>query len=293
MTARPWMPLYIADYLADTAHLNAAQSGAYLHLIMHYWQTGSLPDNDQALMRIARMTAVEWKHNRNTIAGFFLDGWKHKRIDSELAHVADVSSKRRASALQKKSNSSAKAERKDTHARGLSQPQSQQKEEAAQPRETVSRETSSIAVSLDALEGELRKAAGLGDDPSPSLLNPSPMIALIEKGYDLARDILPKLREMAAAGKRGSTWLYYVKAIEGGKRVNDAIKPNGTSNEPDRRVSTAERAAASMVRVLDKGRGGNEREAGPSGEVRGDERGSRVGSGAGTVLEGETIVRAS
>ena len=46
--SRPWMPLYIADYLADTAHLNATESGAYLHLIMHYWLTGGLPQGRNA-----------------------------------------------------------------------------------------------------------------------------------------------------------------------------------------------------------------------------------------------------
>lgn len=135
---RPWMPLYIADYLADTAHLNAAQSGAYLHLIMHYWQTGSLPDDDGALARIARMGVVEWKKNRGMIEAFFHDGWRHKRIDAELAHAQHVSSKRRASAEQRHNKSSAiaaanghaNAEQLDTHAgtrppASPSQPQSQ------------------------------------------------------------------------------------------------------------------------------------------------------------------------
>jgi hypothetical protein len=49
MTAKPRMPLYIADHLADTAHLNAAQTGAYLHLIFHYWTAGGLPAGDAAL----------------------------------------------------------------------------------------------------------------------------------------------------------------------------------------------------------------------------------------------------
>jgi len=39
------MPLYVADYLADTAHLGALESGVYLHLIMHYWLKGGLPDD--------------------------------------------------------------------------------------------------------------------------------------------------------------------------------------------------------------------------------------------------------
>lgn len=51
----PWMPLWIGDYLKDTSHLCAAEHGAYLLLIMHYWQTGSLPTEDRHLAMIARM----------------------------------------------------------------------------------------------------------------------------------------------------------------------------------------------------------------------------------------------
>lgn len=84
---RPWMPLYIADYRADTCHLSAAQHGAYLLLIMHYWQTGGLPQDDAALARIACMSAAEWKRARPTISSFFSEGWKHGRIDEEIAHA--------------------------------------------------------------------------------------------------------------------------------------------------------------------------------------------------------------
>jgi uncharacterized protein YdaU (DUF1376 family) len=80
------MPWYIADYLADTAHLRAAQSGAYLHLIMHYWQHGGVPDNNAQLAAIARMTDPEWKKARPIIEPFFqMPGWKHKRVEEELA----------------------------------------------------------------------------------------------------------------------------------------------------------------------------------------------------------------
>lgn len=109
---RPWMPLYVADYLKDTTHLGALESGAYLHLIMHYWQHGSLPDNDKQLAQIAKLTAREWKRSRDTLKAFFHDGWKHKRIDQELAHAIDVSAKRSAAAAAKHAASKERASSK-------------------------------------------------------------------------------------------------------------------------------------------------------------------------------------
>jgi uncharacterized protein YdaU (DUF1376 family) len=128
MSNRPWMPLYIADYRADTAHLSAAQHGAYLLLIMHYWTTGGLPVDDAPLARIAGMAPSEWKKNRPTVAAFFSSDWKHKRIDDELAKASDISSKRRASAEQRHSKSNAIAQQLDTHAGATSQSQSHPQE---------------------------------------------------------------------------------------------------------------------------------------------------------------------
>jgi uncharacterized protein YdaU (DUF1376 family) len=84
------MPLYIGDYLADTMHLTCEQSGAYLHLIMHYWRAGSLPHDDVALAQIARLPAKAWRAHKAIIAAFFGQGWTHKRIDAERAKTNEV-----------------------------------------------------------------------------------------------------------------------------------------------------------------------------------------------------------
>ena len=123
--SRPWMPLYVADYLRDTRKLTAAEHGGYLLLIMEYWTSGELPDDDRQLARIASMSPAEWRRARPNVQGFFHDGWRHKRLDAELAKSADISSKRAASAKLKHSNSSAIAEQMDTHAGATSQSQSQ------------------------------------------------------------------------------------------------------------------------------------------------------------------------
>lgn len=80
--------MYWGDYLRDTGHLSAAEHGAYLLLIGHYWTSGKpLPDNDAQLARISRMQPKEWKIARPTVALFFsIDGvvWTHKRVEVEL-----------------------------------------------------------------------------------------------------------------------------------------------------------------------------------------------------------------
>ena len=89
--ARPdtWMPLFWGDYRKDTADLGAAQHGAYLLLIGHYWTTGKpLPDDDAKLWRIAAADSRgHWLKLRAVLAPFFdVAGgvWHHARIEYEL-----------------------------------------------------------------------------------------------------------------------------------------------------------------------------------------------------------------
>jgi uncharacterized protein YdaU (DUF1376 family) len=110
MSKRPWMPLYIADYLAKTAHLTVTEHGAYLLLIMNYWHNDGLPDDEAKIARIARMSAKQWAQSRDTLKGFFEESWKHKRIDEEIAQAIEISRKRSASARQKHSKPEAKAD---------------------------------------------------------------------------------------------------------------------------------------------------------------------------------------
>lgn len=93
MTKRPWMPLYIGDYLGDTAHLNAMQHGAYLLLLMHYWANGSLPKDDPSLARIAHVSLKWWlRRYRAVMQQFFDDDWKHKRVELELKKADSLKS---------------------------------------------------------------------------------------------------------------------------------------------------------------------------------------------------------
>lgn len=86
--AQPWMPVYWADLLSDTAHLSAEEFGGYLRLIGAYWRhRRPLRDDDGQLARIAGIPARRWRSIRPTIADLFqvTDGlWRHRRVDEEL-----------------------------------------------------------------------------------------------------------------------------------------------------------------------------------------------------------------
>jgi uncharacterized protein YdaU (DUF1376 family) len=108
MSAVPYMKFYIGDYLGDTQHLTTLQHGAYLLLIMAYWQRrGPLPMNDEKLSRIARCALAEWLQCKSDVLAFFdeREGMLyHHRIDRELEGVKDVSEQRSKAAHKKWDN---------------------------------------------------------------------------------------------------------------------------------------------------------------------------------------------
>ena len=85
-SAKIWMPLYVGDYLADTRRLTTEHHGAYLLLIMEYWQKGTpLPDDDDQLGQITGL-GKRFKAARVTLQQFFkVEGgqWRHGRVEEE------------------------------------------------------------------------------------------------------------------------------------------------------------------------------------------------------------------
>jgi uncharacterized protein YdaU (DUF1376 family) len=124
MAAIPFMPLYVADYMSDAAHLSTLEHGAYLLLIMTYWQRGeALPNDDKKLARICRLTPLQWKRIKPQILEFFdvsVLQLSHSRIERELSNVRAKSLNKRkgglARAEQMQSNRSAPAKQSDTDA---------------------------------------------------------------------------------------------------------------------------------------------------------------------------------
>jgi uncharacterized protein YdaU (DUF1376 family) len=252
MTA-PYMPLFVSEYLADTAHLSAAEHGAYFMLIMNYWQRGQpLPADDRKLARIARMTDDEWRDARPTIAEFFQESdglWHHKRIDSELIVVIEKSAKAKSSARASVNSRSTNAQRtlneRSTNAELLG------KDRIGKKEDTASAASSSPALPVskyDGIETECRKAAGLEQNPSPGLMVIGPIAKMIDAGAVIDRDILPVLRAWRAKGMRApSSWKYFEPMIA------DAMRPVDNSHfgrgPPKNRTMTGQEQ---MLQALDE-----------------------------------------
>jgi len=95
MAALPYMQLYVADYLADTAHLTTEEHGAYLLLLFSYWQTGK-PLREDRLASVARLSNERWADVERTLKEFFhvaKGAWTHFRVEADLEKVDSKSKK--------------------------------------------------------------------------------------------------------------------------------------------------------------------------------------------------------
>jgi uncharacterized protein YdaU (DUF1376 family) len=82
-----WMPFYVGDYLADTTNLSTEQHGAYLLLLFSAWKRGGyLPDDDDQLANIVKLSRTKWKNFKSVLLSFFVlteSGWTQDRLLSE------------------------------------------------------------------------------------------------------------------------------------------------------------------------------------------------------------------
>lgn len=88
MTDLAWMKTYIGTEAALTGHLTPEEFGCYERLRRHYWQHGSLPDDDSRLARITGLSVERWGEVRPAVADLFDDGWRLPRLDEERGSAA-------------------------------------------------------------------------------------------------------------------------------------------------------------------------------------------------------------
>lgn len=88
MSERPFMQLYVSDFIGDTLHLSSEQVGAYLLLLMAMWNAdGKLPNDEAKLARVARLSLKKWRSVAPDLMPFFeqdKDTISHRRLTKEL-----------------------------------------------------------------------------------------------------------------------------------------------------------------------------------------------------------------
>jgi uncharacterized protein YdaU (DUF1376 family) len=98
MSERPFMQLFVSDFVGDTLQLSTEQVGAYLLLLMALWNAdGALPDDPAKLSRVARVPVESWPSVWSDLASYFtVSGGKvtQERLSRELARFARKSAAR-------------------------------------------------------------------------------------------------------------------------------------------------------------------------------------------------------
>jgi len=99
MSERPFMQLYVSDFVGDTLRLSAELVGAYMLLLMAMWNgDGELLDDESELALVARIPSERWPAAWSKLSPFFdiADGKiTHGRLSSELAKFARKSAARK------------------------------------------------------------------------------------------------------------------------------------------------------------------------------------------------------
>lgn len=73
MSSFPSLPLFTDAFIADTGHLSAQQTGAYMMLLMMAWRSPEcrLPDDDDKLARWARVDRRTWLKIKPAVMEFW------------------------------------------------------------------------------------------------------------------------------------------------------------------------------------------------------------------------------
>ena len=217
MSERPFMQLYVSDFIGDTLQLSTEQIGAYMLLLMAMWNAGGkLPADDAKLARVVRMSLKKWRAVSGDLMPFFegdANSIWHNRLTKEL-QKSESKSQSRAYAGAAGGRAKALKDIKPAVANASDMPQHLPEaisHIAATQLASVGKKPDRYDDLLDKLLGA-NGVAGFREERNPGLLNVGPIIVLIEGGLDLDKDILPAIRANPKPNAR--TWQYLVPQIE-------------------------------------------------------------------------------
>lgn len=221
--SRPFMPFYSGDWMRDTAHLDDTQERAYFRLVMFYWDRGALPTDEKQLARIAHLTPAKWSKNREILASFFDENWKHKRIEKEIEKSEKFIEKQRLNGAKPKAKKMPDGEPEENPRARIPQPQpleavSSLRSETAQPREED--ETASHSNELDRLTAKCANALGRA---APADFVIGPMAMLVNAFGESA--VLKTLASEARRPRRKPirTWQLWADIVR--EQLENAPKP--------------------------------------------------------------------
>ena len=227
MSAPPFMPFYVGDYLADTTHLTVTEHGAYLLLLMSMWRNGgSLPNDDRSLARHARCTRAQWERMRPVLAPFF--DWSDEavtqgRLAAELTKHSDA-------VRQQRERSSNGGKAKALKMRGSNVPAANDRQCQPEPEpEYSSEDKSSDAVRVvvdhdrDAWNQAVTLLTGQGGMKAEKA-RPFFGRLLRDNGLE-ARDLLPSISKATVGGTQDPQG-YLTRAAQAvAKRRSEPAKP--------------------------------------------------------------------
>lgn len=219
MSERPFMQLYVSDYLGDTRHLSCEQHGAYMLVLMTMWNAGgSLPDDDVKLARIVGLSLKKWKAMRGDVIAFFdVTGsvLSHNRMTKEL-QKSDAKSQSRASAGAQ----GGRAKALKTNATPVANATVLPKHLPDTRNHIAAAQLSPSAFLYD----RLIEAASTRGTCHPKLaMGIGQITDLIAQGYDLEIDILPIIREKARPDV--GSWKFFATIIIQRAADRQAIAP--------------------------------------------------------------------
>ena len=239
MAELPHMPLFIDDYEAATSHLSLEEDGAYNRLLRLCWRQPdcTIPDLDSWIIRMMRCDKETFERAVRPIIGEFFTEKNgrlfQKRQKTEHGYVKTVTSKRKeagrkgglAKSLKSKDNTDSKTtdlpEQKDSKALAPTP--------TPTPTPTPNDKTEPAGSDWGVLESQLRSAAGWQHEAHPTLAVVGPIVALIEAGASLEKDVLPIVKALAPSAETRSSWRYFLKAIERSWRERTGFAQNGAN----------------------------------------------------------------